>query len=94
MFEVRIAEDGTVHLVGRFDAAQKEMAKEALGAVVTSTVIDFRELVYISSAGLGVLLGLQKRLLDSGHRLRLVNLNPHIRELFRLAMLDSVFEIG
>jgi anti-anti-sigma factor len=94
MFEVRIAEDGTVQLVGRFDAAQKEMAKEALAAVVTSTVIDFRELAYISSAGLGVLLGLQKRLLDSGHRLRLVNLNPHIRELFRLAMLDSVFEIG
>lgn len=94
MFKVRFAEDGTVQLVGRFDAAQQERAKEALAVVVTSTVVDFQELAYISSAGLGVLLGLQKRLLDSGHKLRLVNLNPHIRELFRLAKFDSVFEIG
>jgi anti-anti-sigma factor len=94
MFEVRFAEDGTVQLVGRFDAAQKERAKELLAPVVTSTVVDCQELAYISSAGLGVLLGLQKRLLDSGHKLKLVNLNPHIRELFRLAMFDAIFEIG
>jgi anti-anti-sigma factor len=94
MFEVRFAEDGTVQLVGRFDAAQKERAKELLAAVTTSAVVDCQELAYISSAGLGVLLGLQKRLLDSGHKLKLVNLNPHIRELFRLAMFDAIFEIG
>ena len=94
MFDVRFAEDGSVQLVGRFDAAQNEKATELLDKVVTSTVIDFRELTYISSAGLGVLLGLQKRLVDSGHKLRLVNLNPHIRELFRLARFDTIFEIG
>jgi anti-sigma B factor antagonist len=93
MFEIRFAEEGTILLVGRFDAAQKERARELLSAVVTSAVVDCRDLAYISSAGLGVLLGLQKRLMDSGHRLKLVNLNPHIRELFRLAMFDTIFEI-
>ena len=94
MFDVRFAEDGSVQLIGRFDAAQNEKAKELLAKVVTSTVVDFQELTYISSAGLGVLLGLQKRLVDSGHKLKLVNLNPHIRELFRLARFDAIFEIG
>ncbi len=94
MFEVRFAEDGSLKLVGRFDAAEQERARELLAGVTSSAVVDCQDLAYISSAGLGVLLGLQKRLMDSGHRLKLVNLNPHIRELFRLAMFDAIFDIG
>jgi anti-sigma B factor antagonist len=94
MFEIRFAEDGTFALAGRFDAAQSERAKALLAGVTRSAIVDCQELAYISSAGLGVLLGLQKRLMDSGHRLRLVNLNPHIREVFRLAKFDVIFEIG
>lgn len=93
MFEVRFGEDGSLKLVGRFDAAQQARAREQLAVVTTSAVVDCQDLAYISSAGLGVLLGVQKRLMDSGHRLKLVNLNPHIRELFRLAMFDVIFSI-
>ena len=93
MFEVRFAEDGSLKLVGRFDAAERQ-ARELLAGVTSSAVVDCQDLAYISSAGLGVLLGLEKRLMDSGHRLKLVNLNPHIRELFRLAMFDAIFDIG
>lgn len=93
MFDVRIGDDGVVVLSGRLDAVQADRVREAMSGVGTSAVVDFKELDYISSAGLGVLLGVQKRLSDTGHRLTLVNLNHHIREIFRIAGFDNVFEI-
>jgi anti-anti-sigma factor len=94
MFEIDQSEGGNVILRGRLDAAQVERAREILDRVESSCDVDFTELSYISSGGLGALFATQKRLVDSGHGLRLVNLNPHIRELFHIAGFDTVFEIA
>lgn len=93
MFEIRRSED-CITLHGRFDAAQTEAASDLLDEVSESTTLDFSELDYISSAGLGVLLATQKRLMAGGHGLRLRNLNPHIREIFEMAGFTRIFEIG
>jgi anti-anti-sigma factor len=93
MFEMRRAEDGTVRLIGRFDAAQVEARRADFEGIKTTCVLDFAELDYISSAGLGLLFATLKRLTESGAGLRLVNLKPHIRELFQIAGFDSVFAI-
>lgn len=94
MFEIEAENDGTIRLRGRFDAAQVEAASKVLDQVTESRVVDFQELKYISSAGLGLLFTVQRRLVDRGHRLRLVNLSPHLRELFMIAQFDRIFEIG
>jgi anti-anti-sigma factor len=93
MFEVRINEHGHVLLNGRFDAAQVEKARAVFDQIDGSRIVDFAELEYISSAGLGVLLMTQKRLADSGAGLTIRNMNPHIRNVFRLAGFDTIFEI-
>jgi anti-sigma B factor antagonist len=92
MFETRFAGD-RVLLVGRLDASQVEVAREAMNRIDRSSVIDFGELEYISSAGLGMLLGIQKRLMESGGTLKLINMNRHIREIFRMAGFDRIFVI-
>jgi len=86
--------EGILCLKGRFDASQSATAERALAQAEGKTVVDFAELQYISSAGLGVLLAAQKRLSQSEGGLKLVNMNDHIRELFELAGFDMVFEIG
>ena len=43
--------------------------------------------------GLGVLLAVQKRLNEKGQGLRLVNLSPHLSDLFRLAGFNLLFDI-
>lgn len=93
MFDVARDGDGTVRLIGRLDASQVEAARSALDGVESSCTVDFSELEYISSAGLGVLLSVQKRLSKSGQSLKLTRLNQHIREIFRIAGFDKVFEI-
>jgi len=92
MFEIRDSA-GRIQLIGRFDASHAEQAREFFNAVAGSAEVDFGALEYISSAGLGVLLGAQKRLAESGNRLKLKNMNQHLRELFRIAGFDHVFEI-
>jgi len=94
MFKIDVSPNGEILLSGRFDAAQLDKAREVLDTVTQSSTIDFRDLEYISSAGLGLLLKTQKRLSESGNSLRLVNLNKHIRDVFRYAGFDTIFEIG
>jgi anti-sigma B factor antagonist len=48
----------------------------------------------VSSAGLGVLLKTQKRVMASGQGLRLINANKHIRDIFKYAGFDRIFEIA
>lgn len=93
MFEIETSENGTIRLSGRLDASQVEKAKEVLDRVTESCAVDFGDLKYVSSAGLGILFATQKRLIDSGHRLKLLNLSPHIGEIFSIAGFDNIFEI-
>ncbi len=93
MFDVTRTEAGHIAFQGRLDASQADKARKALDAVGESCIIDFSELAYISSAGLGILLATQKRLNESGHALAITRMNRHIREIFHIAGFDIVFTI-
>jgi anti-sigma B factor antagonist len=93
MFEVRISENGEILLSGRFDASQVEKAKSVFNSVSKSCIVNFKDLEYISSAGLVVLLATQKQLNESGESLKLINMNKHIQDVFRYAGFDTIFKI-
>ena len=80
-------------LNGRLDAAQCDKALQFLDGLPAPRVIDLAGLDYISSAGLGVLLKTQKRVMAGGQGLRLVNASKHIRDIFKYAGFDRIFEI-
>jgi anti-sigma B factor antagonist len=94
MFEIRLGDDGAVVMSGRLDAAQCDKALQFLDTVPAPRVVDLAALEYISSAGLGVLLKTQKRVMAGGQGLRLLNANKHIRDIFKYAGFDRIFEIG
>lgn len=93
MFEIGRGEAGEIVLKGRLDAAQCEKALKFFDSVPDPCVVDMAGLDYISSAGLGVLLKTQKRIMASGRGLRIVNVNKHIGDIFRYAGFDKIFEI-
>lgn len=93
MLDIKIDDNGTVFLAGRFDASQVDKAKQTLGGLEDSTVVDFSGLEYISSAGIGVMLIIFKRLNDAGKTFKLVNMTDRIRIVFEMAGLDKVFTI-
>jgi anti-anti-sigma factor len=93
MFEISQGPDGTIAFSGRLDAAQCAKAEAFIDAAGAVQAFDFAGLEYISSAGLGVLLRRHKRLVASGGRLRLINVNSHIYDIFRFSGFDQVFDV-
>lgn len=93
MFDIQQNEDNTVVLIGRLDASQSEKARDFFAELTESATLDFEQLAYISSAGLGVLIATQRRLKDSGHALRFRNLNRHLTELFQIVGFHAIFDI-
>ncbi len=93
MFRIEADKKNVLHLHGRLDATQVETANEVLDRIETSCTLDLTDLNYISSAGLGALLNVQKRINPGGHQLKLIHLTPHIRDIFVYAGFDLIFDI-
>lgn len=93
MLTIEQGDGGVVSITGRLDAAQAPGAQAQLDRLSGNLILDCRRLDYISSAGLGVLLKTQKRLLAQSAKLRLTGVSPHIRDIFAYSGFDQIFEI-
>lgn len=93
MLAIDFGANGSVVIAGRLDAAQCATAQSFLDAVQGPVTLDCSRLEYISSAGLGVLLKTQKRLMASSGRLKLSGVNRHLQDIFQYSGFDQIFEI-
>ena len=93
MFDIDFGDQGQIIFSGRLDASQAEKAQAFLDAIPEPQVADLAALEYLSSAGLGVLLKTQKRLMGGGGGLKLVNVSNHINDIFRYSGFDQIFDI-
>ena len=94
MLAIDYGAEGVVVIAGRLDAAQSAAAQAFLDKLQGPVTLDCTKLEYISSAGLGVLLKTQKRLMAANGKLRLAGVNPHLRDIFTYSGFDRIFEIG
>ena len=62
---------------------------------VTDRTIDFKEVNYVSSAGLRVLLSLQKKMMAQGE-MKLVNVSEAVNDVFEVTGFDEIltYEMG
>ncbi|HEX2715025.1 MAG TPA: STAS domain-containing protein [Candidatus Acidoferrales bacterium] len=101
---VRRAGDVTIlDLKGRISRADEPSsgAGVALGEVIRELVkkgegkilLNFKDVTYIDSSGIGDLMGALTSVRRQGGELRLVNLIPRINELLRAAHLHTVLDI-
>jgi anti-anti-sigma factor len=56
-------------------------------------ILDFSNVKFLTSLGLAMLLTLRKRLADGGRRLAILNLHPHVYEVFSVTRLDTLFDV-
>jgi anti-sigma B factor antagonist len=93
MLTIEHGAGGAVVVTGRLDAAQAAAAQAFLDGVQGTVTLDCAGLEYVSSAGLGVLLKTQKRLMAGAGKLRLVGVRPQLRDIFVYSGFDKLFEI-
>lgn len=85
----------TVALEGRLDTSTApELEKELNGSLdgVTDLTLDLKELLYLSSAGLRVLLAAQKRMNKQGH-MTVTHVCPEILEVFEITGFVDILDI-
>jgi anti-anti-sigma factor len=93
MLAIEASAEGRITMSGRLDASQAAAAQKALDATEGTVTLDCSALDYLSSAGLGVLLKTQKRLLAKGGKLRLTGVSRHLYDIFSYSGFTQLFEI-
>ena len=83
----------TIFLSGKFDGSRVNIANEVFNRINSTVTVDMKDLDYISSAGIGILTQTFVRLKKTNQEIILSNLNNHIREVFKISKLDTVFHI-
>ncbi|MDI6451198.1 STAS domain-containing protein [Anaerobaca lacustris] len=72
--------------------------RESIEAVIEQAgrlhlVLDFRHVRFLSSAVLGLLIRVSKRVCEQGGQLKLCNIHPGIYEVFKITRLTNIFDI-
>ncbi|MBQ6075991.1 MAG: STAS domain-containing protein [Lachnospiraceae bacterium] len=85
-----------VQITGRLDTVTSEELKRKLAEADVSDCdleLDFTGVEYISSAGLRLLVALQKQAAASGHKMAVKNINRVVREIFKVAGFDKAITV-
>ena len=99
---VEYAENATiVTLVDEKILEEKDIRalQESIVSVIESTsgginlILDFCNVRFLSSAVLGLLIRISKKIYERDGQLRLCNINPKIHEIFKITRLTKVFDI-
>ncbi|HAV00393.1 MAG TPA: anti-sigma factor antagonist [Lachnospiraceae bacterium] len=88
--------DLKITLSGRLDTTTApELENELKSSLdgVTSLTFDFKELAYISSAGLRVLLSAQKIMNKAAGEMKIVGSNDEIKEIFEVTGFNDILNI-
>lgn len=83
--------------VGELDIYTSPDFKEILNSIINQksadVIIDGEYLEYIDSTGLGVLIGVLKKLKEEEHNITIINIKSNIKKLFNITGLNKVFII-
>lgn len=84
----------TLSIAGRIDAATAPQLEAELNSLdgVTSLTLDLKDLAYISSAGLRVLLAAQKRMMKQG-AMRVINVCEPVMDVFEMTGFADILTI-
>lgn len=89
-------ENFVIALSGRLDTVTSiELSKALEGEKIDEqlTIIDMKDLQYISSAGLRLLLAIKKDLAEEGKQLEIHNLNNVCKEVFKVTGFGNILTV-
>ena len=89
------AEETTIKLEGRLDTTTAPALDKTINNDIEGTkslILDFKSLEYISSAGLRVLLGAQKKMKKIGS-MKVINVREEVMEVFEMTGFADILVI-
>lgn len=90
-------EVSVVHIAGSLDAHTAPQLDEILSELVHNKkfmlIIDFKQLEYISSAGMGLFVGWIDNIRGQGGDMHMVHLKPNVMKVFQILGFNRIFKI-
>lgn len=88
-----------VVLEGELDEASVAPLRESLHEYidhqgVTRVFFNFKRVTFIDSSGLGLILGVYKKLAPHGGMVKIKKVSPKLERIFQLAGLDRIIEVS
>ncbi|WP_160724154.1 anti-sigma factor antagonist [Bacillus sp. USDA818B3_A] len=90
-------EEVSVLLAGEIDAFTAPSLREELLPLAegkNTMIINLKDVSYLDSTGLGVFVGLFKKLKENGGELRLIELSDRLKRLFEITGLGNIMNIS
>jgi len=101
IMEIKIQPNGqetTVQLIGLLDTTtiseQADELQKVLDIADQALVMDCSELEYISSAGLRFFMQLKRETEAKGGKIRIINLNEDVADIFRMSGFHNIFSLS
>ena len=97
--EPQLLEDGSymIPLEGDLDTkgalVMEDLISQLLEEKMLQVVLDFGKVPFVSSAGVGILLGMVSSIRDEGGDVTFLNISPKVASVFRLLNLEDFFTI-
>lgn len=86
-----------VALEGELDVSTSDKLKECLHGLADQEMLDMRinleNLEYIDSTGLGVMIGVLKKLKVGNKEIYIINPRNNVRKIFNITGLDKIFKM-
>jgi anti-sigma B factor antagonist len=87
-----------IHIAGEIDILSSQDLKKQLYDLIdefeVDIEVDFTNLKYIDSSGLGVFIGALKRIREKNKDIYIINMKDNIKKLFLITGLDKLFIIN
>ena len=87
----------TILLTGRLDTETSEILESTLDTIierVTFIILDMADLVYISSAGLRVMIATEKVLSRKKGKLTIINCQSQVKDVFSITGFTDIIDIS
>lgn len=95
LYSARNGDMLTVHLQGELDhycaqQIRRELDELLRDSSIKALVLDFAQLTFMDSSGIGVILGRYRTIRDRGGSMYVTHMNPHIARIFHMSGMDRV----
>ncbi len=91
------SDSATAHLFGELDHHSAEQVKDELDTLIRrfndiNLILDLKNLSFMDSSGLGVILGRYKKLKAKGGKMYIKNANPQIEKVFTVSGIYQIIK--
>lgn len=91
------SESWIVELSGELDVScadkLKSLVNDNIEEKFSNIVLDMKNLSYIDSTGIGIIVGIMKRLREDGKDISLLNAKDNVKKIFKITGLDQIINM-